>query len=117
MSNGNGNGSSGDPTPASSAIALLPGTPVVSLPSPGCFDFSPYLACGRPDAGLDLTSGRRSRRLRPRKEVDRGLLKRKAENPIAALAERSSCSRRQINDPAAHEQRPVGRRVRGILQF
>jgi hypothetical protein len=26
------------------AIASLPGTPVVSLPSPGCFDFSPY--CG-----------------------------------------------------------------------
>ena len=42
MSNGNGNGSSGDPTPASSAIALLPGMSVVSLPSPGCFDFSPY---------------------------------------------------------------------------
>ena len=35
--------------------------------------FRPILACGRPDAGLDLTSGRRSRRLRPRKEVDRGL--------------------------------------------
>jgi hypothetical protein len=72
--NGNGNGSSGDPTPASSAIALLPGMSVVSLPSPGCFDFSPYPGVWAPGCWSAPDTGRR-------KEVDRGPIKAEGREP------------------------------------
>jgi hypothetical protein len=86
MSNGNGNGSSGDPTPASSAIALLPGMSVVSLPSPGCFDFSPYpRRLGARMLVCTWHLGDGAAAFAPARRLIVALLKRKAENPVAAL--------------------------------
>jgi hypothetical protein len=85
MSNGNGNGSSGDPTPASSAIALLP-----------------RHACGQPSVAwllrffaLSWRVGARmlvctwhlgdgAAAFAPARRLIVALLKRKAENPVAA---------------------------------
>jgi hypothetical protein len=81
----NGNASSGDPTPASSAIALLPGMSVVSLPSLGCFDFSPYPGVWAPGCWFPWHLGDGAAAFAPARRLIVALLKRKAENPVAAL--------------------------------
>jgi hypothetical protein len=65
MSNGD---SGGDPVPPTAELTLAPSAPEVSTSE--FFDFSPYPGVWAPGCWSAPDPGRRSPRLRPRKEVD-----------------------------------------------